>query len=222
MWHHPIGREETGYNPYPLCTGSTRRESINADSDISIHLRRRRSHQLRVSEISSIKSRRLCPVTRLAVLGWPPPVSWENRDGSHLLVENRPTTLRTTNVGRGLAGGTVAHVLTTTTHWLAPKWGGQSPLLSLSNNTNTNQPTNHPRKTREEGPQEERCRSRWSIPESRNRVVASVLLLTLGNHHFSCHPVLDLFVYLETAGRCLDGLNASAVKINPIAMQCTQ
>jgi len=21
MWHHPIGGEFTGYNPYPLCTG---------------------------------------------------------------------------------------------------------------------------------------------------------------------------------------------------------
>lgn len=68
--------------------------------------------------------------------------------------------------GGAWQGGTVAHALTTT-HWLAPKWGGQSPLLSLSNNTNTNQPNNRGRQEKT-GPQE-RCRSRWSIPESRTQ-----------------------------------------------------
>jgi hypothetical protein len=64
-WHHPIGREITCYNPYPLCTGLARwaqegygdtKNRIhsfipNVDVVITyglifIHPKRRRNHQL--------------------------------------------------------------------------------------------------------------------------------------------------------------------------------
>jgi hypothetical protein len=88
--------------------------------------------------------------------------------------------------GVGPGRGTVAHALTTT-HWLAPKWGGQSPLLSLSNNTNTNQPTNRGRQKRR-GITRGVCRSRWSIPESRNRVVCFCSPFDTGKPPFVTPP----------------------------------
>jgi hypothetical protein len=57
MWHHPIGGEVTGYNPYPLCTGSARwSQEGYGDRDNVIHPNRQRSHQLQVGEIPSIES----------------------------------------------------------------------------------------------------------------------------------------------------------------------
>ncbi len=105
----------------------------------------------------------------------------------------------------GPGRGTVAHALTTT-HWLAgSQMGRDSRLFSLSliTQTPTNQPTN---RGRQEKRDHKRCVGRGGLSPrvETNTVVASVLLLTLGNHHFSRHPVLQ---YPETAGRCLDGLN---------------
>jgi hypothetical protein len=78
--------------------------------------------------------------------------------------------------GEGPGRGTVAHALTTT-HWLAPKWGGQSPLLSLSNNTNTNQPTNR-------GRQEERDHKRCVGRGGLSRRVETQLLLLFSFRHW--------------------------------------
>jgi hypothetical protein len=63
-WDHPIGGEVTGYNPYPLCTGSARwvhKGYVDSDSDNGIHPKHRHCRQLRESGIPSIES----PVTSL-------------------------------------------------------------------------------------------------------------------------------------------------------------
>jgi hypothetical protein len=40
MWHHPVGREVTGYNPYPLRTGLPRwAHEGYGDGDNGIHPR---------------------------------------------------------------------------------------------------------------------------------------------------------------------------------------
>jgi hypothetical protein len=74
MWHYPIGEEVTGYNPYLLCTGSTRwvQEGFGAsDNEIHPKRRQRHSHQLRAGGIPfHPSSHRLCPVTRLEQTGY--------------------------------------------------------------------------------------------------------------------------------------------------------
>jgi len=57
MWHHPIGREVKGYNPYSLHTRLVRQAQEGyANIDNGIHTRRYHNHQLWASEISSIES----------------------------------------------------------------------------------------------------------------------------------------------------------------------
>jgi hypothetical protein len=56
-WHHLIGREVAGHNPYPLCTGLARwAQEGYGDSDDSIHRKCGRSHQLQAGEIPSVES----------------------------------------------------------------------------------------------------------------------------------------------------------------------
>jgi hypothetical protein len=67
MWHHPIGREVKGYNPYPLRAGSARRaQEGHGDSDNGIHPRHRCSQQLWAGEIPSIESWFMSPNTARA------------------------------------------------------------------------------------------------------------------------------------------------------------
>jgi hypothetical protein len=57
MWHHPIGGEVKGYNPYWLRTGSARRaQEGHGGSDNGIHPKHRHSQQLWAGEIPSIES----------------------------------------------------------------------------------------------------------------------------------------------------------------------
>lgn len=56
-WHHAIGEEVAGYNPYSLCTGSARwAQEGYGNSDNGIHPKRQHSHQLWAGEIPSVKS----------------------------------------------------------------------------------------------------------------------------------------------------------------------